>query len=281
MAKLQPEERWRIHVRERFIALEQSGGLKALRAEGLAILKRKKLLTPEEWWQTFSQRTSSPDYRAWHDKCRTLGERFGLAPWTITMACLLEGYKPEEQRHVMEAEWPKVKIVTESTDPLFLARLAYEAQKRGLYVIQRQGSVESTYLYLHPVPIDALEPPPLPPSKPPLYTAFRIKVETPIGYPSEAARTLQKEAGQVGKELLKCLGYEIPQRLRSSKLVSMAEQLRVTTMPLRKNEAYDISDDIYNNEVGGIEDQKRRKLVASQRIKVHKRLIKPYEEPDV
>jgi len=277
MGKIPPEERWKKHIMERFTALEQSRELKKLRAEGLVILKRKELFTAEEWWQTFSQRAYSPQYRAWHERCKTLGERFGLAPWTVEMACLLKGYRPEEQPHVMEAVWPKVRVVTESTDPLFLTRLAYEAQRLGLYVVQCRGSVETTCLYAHSAFIADVEPPPMPPSKPPLHSAFKIRVETPIMYPPEAANNLQKEAGQLFKELLRRLGYSFPQRLRNSRLVAMADQLRVADSQLRPGEIYDIIDATYGEEDWSSKDRQRRSTTKVRRHRMKKRLIKPRE----
>lgn len=279
MAKVSPEKRWRRLILERFTALELSGELKKLQAEGLAILKRKKLFTPEEWWQTFSQRAHSQEYRAWYDKCKTLGERFGLAQWTVSMACLLKGYDPEKQPHVLESEWPQVRVITESSDPLFLARLAYEAQILGLRVVQRCGSEETTYLYLNPVPIDSIEPPPLPSPMPPFHNAFRMRLETPTGYPPKAVNELQKEAGLLAKELMKHLGYSIPQRLRSSKLVSMADELRIAEAHLPKRGLYEIVADTFD-EGSESEDEQRRKTVKTQRHRLRKRLVKAYEASD-
>lgn len=278
MATTTPEERWRRHVYERFTALRQSGELEKLRAEGqdilkrLGILTRKRLLTAQEWWQTFSQRASSPEYRAWHDKCRTVGERFGLAPWVVAMACLLRGYQPEKQPHVMEAEWPRIRVVSESTEPLFLQWLSYEAQRLGLYVIQRHGSVETTLLNLNGAPSNPLSPS----QRPPRNTAFHMRVETPTGYPPEAANHLQKEAGRLAKELLMRLGYSIPQRLRTSSMVSMADKLRVADEHLAYGDVYRIMDKVYGDE-DITRDRQRRSTIKTRRHRLKKRLTKPYE----
>jgi hypothetical protein len=188
------------------------------------------------------------------------------------MACLLKGYQPETQPYAIEAELPQVRVVTESTDPIFLARLAYEAQRLGLYVVQRQGSSETTCI----VTITAmLEPPPMPPSKPPLHSTFKIRVETPVGYPPEAASKLQKEAGVLRRELLKRLGYTVPERMRTSSLVSLAEDLKVGEGPLHSRGIYDIMDKVYED--GDLsEDQQRRKTIKSRRYNLRKRLIEPY-----
>jgi len=278
MSRTAPEERWRKHVYERFTALRQSGELEKLRAEGqdimkrLGILTRKRLLTTQEWWQTFSQRASSPEYRAWHDKCRIVGERFGLAPWVVAMACLLRGYQPEKQPHVMEAEWPRIRVVSESTEPLFLQWLSYEAQRLGLYVIQRHGSVETTLLNLNGAPSNQLSPS----QRPPRDRAFYMRVETPPGYPPEAASQLHKEAGRLAKELLRRLGYSIPQRLRTSRVATMADKLRVADEHLACGDVYRIMDKIYGDK-DITRDRQRRSTIKTRRHRLKKRLTKPYE----
>ena len=93
-------------------------------------------------------------------------------------------------------------------------------------------------------------------------------------YPPQASANLEKRAKQLGKELFRRLGYSIPKRLRSSPLVTMADELRVAHT-LASREAYDVIDDIYGEDL--TDDRKRRKLVASRRHKLRKRLIEPYE----
>ena len=114
----------------------------------------------------------------------------------------------------------------------------------------------------------------MPSSMPPQASAFRMRVETPVGYPPEAAKKLHKSAIQIERDILTALGYSIPKRLRTSQLVVMADKLRVANT-LASGEAYDIVDDIYGRDL--TDDRKRRKLVASRRHKIRKRLIKPYE----
>ncbi len=101
MGKRLPEERWKEHINERFTALKVSGELEKLRAKGLAILGREYLLTEEEWQQSFHDRISSQKYLEWKDECKQIADRFGLAPWTVELACLLKGFKSEESGLVM------------------------------------------------------------------------------------------------------------------------------------------------------------------------------------
>jgi hypothetical protein len=255
---------------ERFIALKQSAELKKLRAQGLAILGRTTLLTTEEWWQSFGERADSEEYQRWHGECSATGERHGLAPWIVEMACLLEGYQPDRQPFVMETHWPCIRIVTESTDPLFLQWLAYEAHQLGLYIVQQRPDMTER-MYIYP---SSLGPPgtPLPASsKPGIYNAFRIQVETPADYPPEAASDLHKEAQRLGSETLRRLGYEVPQRLRASPLMHMAEELRTGESQLHSGEIYDIVDELFDDDL--TDDQRRRNLVKSRRHRVRKRLI--------
>ncbi len=71
------------------------------------------------------------------------------------------------------------------------------------------------------------------------------------------------------------MGYNIPKRLRTSKLVSMVEDLKMKKKRLPRGGAYDIIDRSYSNDLA--EDQKRRKLISSRRHKLRRRLVKPYE----
>ena len=272
MGKLSPKERWRRHVIESLTALKHSGELQRLSAEGLAILGREKLYTGEEWWRDFSKRAYSPEYQAWHEDCRKVGERFGIARWVVVMLSLVRGYSPEEEPHVIEAEWPRIWVVTESGDSLFLQWLCYQARQLGLYVIQRLGSSEATLLYLDGAPPAAK----LSASgRPPRDAAFHLRVETPVRYPPEGASQLQKEATRLGGELLRRLGYSVPRRLRASPLVQMAETLRADQSPLEPGQIYHIVDDLYGE--GDLSrDRQRRNMVKSGRHRVRKRLVEPY-----
>jgi len=273
MTRLAPEELWRRHTLERFEAFRQSGELEQLRKEGLAACGRRKRYTSLEWAKSpMRERYSSPRYMEWHHKCESVAQKFGLAVWTVVSACLISGYRPDKAGLVVESQWPQIRVVTESTDTHFLARLTYESQLRGLYVIARHGSIETAQLYL------SMESPPMPSSLPPQASAFHMRVDTPLGYPPQAAEGLERRAKRLEKELLRCLGYPVAERLRISSLVPMADRLRVRKT-LARNEAYDVLDDISNGETieGQIDDTKGRKLIGSRRHRLRKRLIKPYE----
>jgi len=167
-------------------------------------------------------------------------------------------------------------VITESTDPQFLARLAYEAQLRGLHVIARQGSVETTRLFLNPVPIMYMEPPPMPLSMPSQASAFHMRVETPVGYPPQAAKKLQKSANELGKDILIALRYSTPKRLRTSRLVSKADDLKIAEDRLPRRGLYEIVAST-TKWADQNEDENRRKTVKTQRHRLRKRLVKPYE----
>lgn len=279
MGRLPSEELWRKHTVERFIAFKQSGELRRLHKKGLSIYGRKKRFTGKEWFDSFHKRYSSPAYLEWYNECEAVGHKFGLASWTVVCACLVSGYDPGKEPFPVEVQWPQIRVVTESTDAQFLARLAYEAQCRGLYVVARQGSVETTQLFMNPVPIMNLEPPAMPPSMPPLDSAFHMRVETPIGYPPQAGRQLHKAASRIERELLTALGYSIPQRLRTSRLVSKADDLRIAENRLPRRGLYEIVADTFDE--GSVsEDERRRRTVKTQRHRLRKRLIEPYESKD-
>jgi len=212
----------------------------------------------------------------WHHKCESVAQRFGLAIWTVECACLISGYQPEKEPFPIEAHWPQIKVVTENVDDQFLARLAYEAQRRGLHIVVRQGSVETIYLFTSPIPLFNLEPPTLPPSMPPLDNAFHMRVELPIGYPSQATKRLNKAARQLERELLTSLGYSISQRLRVSRLISKVNGLRIAERQLPKRGLYEIVAKT-SKWASATEDERRRRTVKTQRHRLRKRLVKPYE----
>lgn len=275
MAKLSPVDRWKRHILEQIKALRLSGELKRLRPRGLSSLGRKKMYTFQEWWDDFGRRATSPTYLKWYQECNILAERFELAPWVVSNLRLLKGYKPENDigLMVLEANWPRVRLVIDSTDESFLKRLSYEAQKLGIYVIQRSGSIENPLLNLEPVESDDCSNASY--KRPGIGDRFFLRVETPVGYPPEAAAQLQREASQLVKELARQMGYNIPKRLRTSKLVSMTEDLKIRKRRFPRGGSYDIIDRSYPDDLA--EDPKRRKLISSRRYKLRKRLVEPYE----
>jgi hypothetical protein len=275
VAKLTPVQRWRRYVLERFTALKLSGDLEPLRAEGLAILGRQHLLTGEEWSQPdYRKLRVSEKYQDWLRKCQAVATRFGLAPWTVEMACLLKDYSPETDPFVMESSWPKTSVVTENNDELFLNWLCHEASNLGLYVVLRQGSSETTIIYGEPMsppePLSAS-------SRPPRDTVFQLRVETPPNYPPEAAGALQKTASNLGRELLRRLGYPSPRRLRTSILVTSAQKLRANKKRLTEEESAAVIDELNPDTDNLIEDRKLHRRIRSQKYLVRKRLVKPYE----
>lgn len=277
MAKLLPADRWKMHILEQIKALRLSDELRGLRARGLASLGRKKMYSFQEWWDDFGRRATSPTYLKWHQECSVLAERFRLAPWVVSNLCLLKGYRPENDIGFMalEADWPRVRFVTDSNNEAFLKKLSYEAQQLGVYVIQRHGSIENTILNLDHIEKDDNSNASYKRSR--TRDTFSLRVETPIEYPPEAAAQLQREVSQLAKELARQMGYNIPKRLRTSKLVSMTEDLKIKKKRLSAGDSYNIIDRIYPDDLK--EDQNRRKLISSQRQKLRRRLVKPYE-PD-
>ena len=96
-------------------------------------------------------------------------------------------------------------------------------------------------------------------------------------YPPEAASQLQKEAIRLARELAKRMGHEVPQRLRTSKLVAMSDVIEAEKIPLPRGKLYDIVDKIYPD--GDLsKHQQRRNLTASRGHKVRKRLFNPDDQ---
>lgn len=277
MAKLKPDERWQRHLLERFEAFRLSDELPKLRAEALHALGRTRLLTAEEYWKLPLAKGPLAYDSSWQKKCETIAERFGLAHWTVKMACLLEGYDPREQPFPIGAQWPSVRIVTESTDKVFLKHLFHHALCFGIYVDLQQGGSRTAIVFPDSCPVYGLLESPLPDShRPPREKAFRVELSAPPGYPPEALEELARSAAQLSRELLRRLGYSAAKRLRVSKLLDEARDLRLQESHLPKRELYEIVAEKWDEGTVS-EDEERRKLVKSRRHKLRKRLIKPFQ----
>ncbi len=204
--------------------------------------------------------------------------QFGLAPWTVEMACLLKGYEPWTQPFPVEVSWPTIKIITENEDPLFLSKLRSFAWNVGLDVIQRRGQIEILLRYetLDVSPDEDLSEYRLPPRD----LAFKIRTEYPPLYPSEARQRMDKDLSRIERRLLKELGYPVGERMRSSPLVDQADKLKLDQGKLPSGGIYEIIDENASSpdEDGDLSnDQQLRNLFKSQRNRLNKRL-RPYLE---
>ena len=242
MPKRSPSKRWRDDVDARYQRFSASAEPTALRKEGLRALGRRKRLTAEEWWEAAKGPMRSPAYRAFAHHCEEVGARYGLAQWTVEMACLLEGYSPGQQRHVMEAVWPSLLLVTEDADPVFHRWLLYEASRLGLDVAVRENGRDVKLIEI-PFPqrpeIELTED-----HRPPAETAFVIQIEMPPTYPPEAAAELQRRAQGAARRLLRQLGYPTPRRMRKSAAAPPASKLRLDKPRLAPRESGEIAEDV-------------------------------------
>ena len=277
MAKLSPVNRWNRRNLERIKALRLSGDVIRIRRKGLASLGRTRMYSFQEWWDDFHNRATSQKYLEWYrKKCSPVADRFGLSPWVVANMCLLKGYQPENDIGliVVEADWPRVRLVTNSTDEAFLKKLSYEAKEFGIYIIQDGRAVQNPELNpdaLHNGDLRKVSR-----ERPRNRDAFFLRVETPIEYPPEAAAELHRASSQTAKEIARRMGYPVPKRLRNSKLVPLSEGLMMVKRRLPRGGSYDVADRIYGDS-DLQEDQRKRKSVSSRRYKLRQRLTMPYE----
>lgn len=272
MVKLKPEERWNRMLLERFEAFRLSGELKRLRDKGLRALGRRRRLTSLEYWKL--PLTGGPlDYMAWDKECEKVAKHFGLAPWTVKMACLLRDYDPVKSPFPIGANWPSIRIITTHKDPIFLKQLFYHVRELGVPVYV-QGSGHKTA----PIFLDyEFIPSPLPDShKPSIHDVFTVELEFPPIFPPEARQQIVKDTDDIKRELLKRLGYRVPKRLRTTNLISKASSLRLNKSRLAKRELYEIVAET-SEYATDEEDEQRRKTVKSRRHFLKQRLIKPYK----
>ena len=266
MAKLSPEERNQRLLFERFAALKQSKDLKKLRKQGLLILHRQKMFTGTEWVDQHQQRITSREYIYWvNNECKKLGDLFGIASWAVAMACLVRGYRPEKGDLYIGSDWPRIEVVTEFDEPKFLKKLTYEAQNLHLPVILKRGS-EETHLIL----VSPTGEKPVLVKKHFIHSAFTTRMAIPVRYPPEAARNLQRRAIRIQRKLLIRLGYSVPQRIRTSSLVTQVSKLKVNKSSLPQRGIYEIVVKLYKE--GDIaQDEIRHNAVKVMRHRIRKR----------
>ena len=266
MPKRSPSKRWRDDVDARYQRFSASAEPTALRREGLRALGGRNLLTAEEWWDAAEGPMRSPAYRAFAHHCEEVGARYGLAQWTVEMACLLEGYSPGQQRHVMEAVWPSLLLVTEDADPVFHRWLLYEASRLGLDVAVRENGRDVKLIEI-PFPqrpeIELTED-----HRPPAETAFVIQIEMPPTYPPEAAAELQRRAQGAARRLLRQLGYPTPRRMRKSAAAPPASKLRLDKPRLAPRESGEIAEDVFGE--GAALDPRLCRRIRDARYRLRK-----------
>jgi hypothetical protein len=92
----------------------------------------------------------------------------------------------------------------------------------------------------------------------------------PVGYPPEAARNLQRRAIRIQRKLLIRLGYSVPQRIRTSSLVTQVSKLKVNKSSLPQRGIYEIVVKLYKE--GDIaQDEIRHNAVKVMRHRIRKR----------
>lgn len=252
--------------------------LARLRRQGLAALGQANLLSNDEW-NASTDRMLTPEYIAFKEGCRRLGERFGLATWTVEMMGLLKGFRPEESVFALEQDPPRVRLITRVDDLIFLGWLIYETWKLNnedgwslqVYVVQARGPSETTLIQAG-IPrsperrLNALE-------LPSLDAAVRARVETPPMYPPEAAQQLQRAAASFVRELLRRLGYRVPARLRTIDRPAEIGRLNLGKRRLHKGEAGNIADKILGEEgFDSLKSDKPHKAVRLARHRTRRKL---------
>ena len=206
----------------------------------------------------------SPEYMVFRLECAEIGAKYGLASWTVGMACLLRNFRTGGQPQVLENQWPHVEIVTSSEDPVFLNLLVAEGGPLGLRVTQRVGHTEMAMLRV-PFPSEP-DAPLTEKHRPPLENAFTVRVETPPLYPPEAAAGLHRVAQRTARDILGRLGCPVRQRLRASRSRMYRSKLRLDKDRLDRRETGDIAEDIFGP--GAASDPKLRKWVRDSRHRV-------------
>ena len=277
MPKRTPEQRWTGYVREQVAVFRACPEFRQLRREGLRALGRRRLFTEEEWGWWVLNDQAPDDYRTnFVPRSAEVAARYGLAPETARLLCLVRGYRPENNVFRIEAPAPSVRILLgDEVDPVFGAWVLHEAWRLGIRVLQKTPGGADMALITIPVPPRPQEPL-TDARRPPRPAAFRLRVETPPFYPPEAAAELHRRAQQLSHELLRRLGHPVPERLRPSPGARQAAKLRLNKDRLGRLEAGDIAEDLCGEGPDGEgwkdDAQRLRRRVSSQRYRLRRRL---------
>lgn len=261
MSKKTPAERYQSQIDERIALFRASPSFRAFRGRFLRLLGRRRLLTAEEWTTELERLPRG----MFAEEAKVLGDEFGLNPWTVQHVALLKGYRSALDPY---APQPRTEqrfiLVDRRTTEAFRSRVATEARMFGYYVIETGPGGESLRLADQGDFREEL----LDSDRPPRDDAITIRVETPVMFPPELAAAVHRQAQQDGRELLRRLGYRIPERLRSAPSVLDASKLRLGD-ELQRREVGDIAEDMFGE--GAATDPKLRSVVTSRRSRVKSR----------
>lgn len=273
MSKLKPEQKWDNIVLTRLGALKISAEFKILRKAALVSLgMEKRFSNVGAWSKDFPRRSTSSSYQEWlFGECQPVADRYGINPQVVSMLCLIKRFDPEKhfQPFAIEAITAKVNVVTDSTDPEIINRLAYESySKLGIPLIQiaQSGEIRRTV-------VDTSNP-----NQPPVISSnklnsilslFRLRIELPSGCPPDFAQAITSFAITKDRQLRESLGFKVPKRIRTSKYIKQADKYKLSKKTLRQNEAYDIIDKIY-----GGEDQSGKDMELDKQRRVKANVIR-------
>jgi hypothetical protein len=223
MGKRPVPERWRDYLFDEYRRFRNDPGWVRLQARGLAVLGRSQQVTSAEL-REFTSRLGSEgsEWMAFVRESKDVASRFGLTAQTVIDSCLIKGYRPERQHFSIGIRGIDIAVDTTATyGSPFFSNLYAHASDLGLTVICEQARILPSRqgVVLHGAagvttipwsPITELSPG----ERPPLATAFKMRVESLPGVPHEMVAEAAREAAQACDELARRLGYHVPQRRR-------------------------------------------------------------------
>lgn len=120
------------------------------------------------------------------------------------------------------------------------------------------------------------EDPPLPSldARPPLDLAATVETVFPDSVPAADRTSVTRLADQAQREVLRRLGYDVPERLRPTTKVADADKLKLDKQRLANREAGDIADEILGDDYDEATPEERKRArgrVAANRSRLRKR----------
>jgi hypothetical protein len=222
-----PAQRWRDLHLDAFEGFRHSVDFTRLSEEGLRALGCAFRLSTKEFEEVVTSLDDRTEWGKFIARCNEVGAAYGLDPRTVLRASVVKGYRPdiEGEEHFDHAfRRAELVIVTDLDADLgspFFTNLLGRASELGLPVqtrsvlflpggggtMVRADGVPTTFALWEWVELTNDQ-------RPPLSTAFRVRVEFPPRFLSESACERARGAIQAQNELARRLGYRVPRRTR-------------------------------------------------------------------
>ncbi len=217
------ERRWLEHHIDAYDKFLGTSEYAQLKRRGLELLGRSTQVKVGQWLSIIrGVDVLSAEWQSFDEECRDVGKRLGLDRDTVQLGCLIDRYRPERFDFPLEASPPTMTLVFDgdTKTPFFINVLRHAADV-GLTVSSKAGRFPPAHRGFVAQGSDVIGRYPLweeteitSDQRPPLATAFKVRLEFPPVFPPELAVEWTRSAVNAQNELARRLGYPVRLRLR-------------------------------------------------------------------